>query len=208
MEYRTVKVQGSGEIIEKKSRFISEAFHVESEEEALSCIEKEKKKYYDARHTCFAYVTGAEGSCVRAGDDGEPSGTAGRPILDCIAHAGLKDVCITVTRYFGGTLLGTGGLVKAYTQAAEAAIADAGLAVMKEADTISVRADYTDTGRLQYFFAQNNIKIADSFYGENVTFILFVETGRTDGVLRKITELTAGKASAEILRTGFIEFEE
>ena len=207
MEYRTVKKQGSGEIVEKKSRFIAEAFHAESEEEALACIEREKKKYYDARHTCFASVIGEAGKIVRAGDDGEPSGTAGRPILDCIAHAGLCDTCITVTRYFGGTLLGTGGLVKAYTQAAEAAIADAGIAVMKEADRLSVRADYTDTGKLQYFFAQNGIRIADSVYDEAVTFELLTETDRTEEVMKKITELTSGKAVMSIKETGYTEFE-
>lgn len=207
LEYRTVKEQGSGEVVEKKSRFIAEAFHAESEEEALACIERERKKYYDARHTCFAYVIGTSGSCVRAGDDGEPSGTAGRPILDCIAHAGLYDTCITVTRYFGGTLLGTGGLVKAYTQAAEAAIANAGIAVMKEADRLSVRAEYTDTGKLQYYFGQNGIKVADSVYDEAVTFEILTETERTEAVMKKITELTSGKAVMSITETGFIEFE-
>ena len=207
MEYRTVKKQGSGEIVEKKSRFIAEAFHAETEEEALACIEREKKKYYDARHTCFAYVIGEAGKIVRAGDDGEPSGTAGRQILDCIVHAGLCDTCITVTRYFGGTLLGTGGLVKAYTQAAEAAIADAGIAVMKEADRLSVRADYTDTGKLQYYFAQNGIRIADSVYDEAVTFEILTETARTEEVMKKITELTSGKAVMSIKETGYTEFE-
>ena len=205
MEYRTVKKQGSGEIVEKKSRFIAEAFHAGSEEEALACIERERKKYFDARHTCFAYVIGEKGSCVRAGDDGEPSGTAGRPILDCITHAGLCDTCITVTRYFGRTLLGTGGLVKAYTQAAEAAITDAGIAVMKEVDTLTVRADYTDTGKLQYYFAQNSIKITDSVYDEAVTFEILTETERTEEVMKKITELTSGKAVMSIKKTGFTE---
>ena len=206
MQYKTIKIQGSGTVTEKKSRFIAEAFHVENEDEALSRIESEKKKYYDARHTCFAYVIGPSGNTVRAGDDGEPSGTAGRPILDCITHAGLSDVCVTVTRYFGGTLLGTGGLVKAYTQAAEAAIADAKKAVMKEADKLSVRADYTDTGKLQYFFAQNDLKVTDSVYDEAVTFNILSETDRTEMIIKKITELTSGKAVIVKKSCGFTEF--
>ena len=116
-QFRTVYRGGTGEIVEKKSRFIATVRLVESEEEALSCLEALRKKYWDARHNCFVYIIGENQETVRCSDDGEPSGTAGRPMLDVVQGAGLRNVLVVVTRYFGGTLLGTGGLVRAYSQA-------------------------------------------------------------------------------------------
>ena len=110
---------GEGELVEKKSRFIATTRPVESEEEALAFIEEMKKKYWDARHNCFAYVTGDRGQLQRCSDDGEPSQTAGRPMLDVLLGAGIRNICVVVTRYFGGTLLGTGGLVRAYSGAVQ-----------------------------------------------------------------------------------------
>ena len=113
MEYRTEYQGGKGEIVEKKSRFIAEVFLVHSEEEAMQYLEQIRKKYWDARHHCWAYVIGEERVTERCSDDGEPSGTAGKPILEVIRGAGLHNIFVVVTRYFGGTLLGTGGLVRA-----------------------------------------------------------------------------------------------
>ena len=118
-QFRTVYRGGTGEIVEKKSRFIATVRLVESEEEALSCLEALRKKYWDARHNCFVYIIGENQETVRCSDDGEPSGTAGRPMLDVVQGAGLRNVLVVVTRYFGGTLLGTGGLVRAYSQAVQ-----------------------------------------------------------------------------------------
>ena len=123
-QFRTVYRGGTGEIVEKKSRFIATVRLVESEEEALSCLEALRKKYWDARHNCFVYIIGENQETVRCSDDGEPSGTAGRPMLDVVQGAGLRNVLVVVTRYFGGTLLGTGGLVRAYSQAVQEGLAN------------------------------------------------------------------------------------
>lgn len=119
-EYETILEAGTDEIVEKKSRFIGYVCHIESEEEALDFVTSIKKKHYDARHNCYAYSIGEEQPLLRFSDDGEPGGTAGKPILEVITGRGLHNVCIVVTRYFGGTLLGTGGLVRAYTEASKA----------------------------------------------------------------------------------------
>ena len=120
--YRIVYTGGSGEIVEKKSRFIADIRPVSTEEEALAFIEEIRKKYWDARHHCYAYILGERGQYSRCSDDGEPSQTAGRPMLDVLAGEELTDVCAVVTRYFGGTLLGTGGLVRAYSGAVKEGI--------------------------------------------------------------------------------------
>ena len=125
--YNTILTPGIDEIVEKKSRFIGYAQPVSSEEEAYAFVESVKKKHYDARHNCHAFAIGKENTLYRFSDDGEPQGTAGKPILEVISGNQVTDICIVVTRYFGGTLLGTGGLVRAYTEAAKLALADAGL---------------------------------------------------------------------------------
>ena len=129
--YKIIEYGGGGEIVEKKSRFIARVQATESEEEAAAFIEAEKKRYWDARHHCYAYILGEQGQTVRYSDDGEPSGTAGRPILEVLTGSGVRNVTLVVTRYFGGTLLGTGGLVRAYTQAAQAGLAGSRVAVMR-----------------------------------------------------------------------------
>ncbi len=113
---------GTGEVIEKKSRFIASIFPIQTEEEALTYLSQVRKKYYDARHNCFAYVVGEKNETERCSDDGEPSGTAGRPMMDVLTGQGLHNVLVVVTRYFGGTLLGTGGLVRAYSAAVKAGL--------------------------------------------------------------------------------------
>ena len=129
--YRTIKKPGNSEVVEKKSRFIGVAAHVSSEDEAAEFVRKIKKEYYDARHSCWAYVIGDKSESMRASEDGEPQGTAGRPILDVITGKGLTYTIVVVTRYFGGTLLGTGGLVRAYSKAADEAVQNAVISEMK-----------------------------------------------------------------------------
>ena len=137
-QYKTVYEGGEGEIVEKKSRFIATVRPVETEEEALAFIEEMKKKYWDARHNCSAYVLGEQQELMRCSDDGEPSQTAGKPMMDVLTGAGLTNVAVVVTRYFGGTLLGTGGLVRAYTQAAKEGLADAGIATMRYGKELTI----------------------------------------------------------------------
>ncbi len=141
--YKTVIRPAEGYITEKKSKFISHIFPVKSVEEVKEILDEQHKKYYDARHVCWAYILGWERTDFRSNDDGEPSGTAGRPILGQINSAELTDVLITVVRYFGGTLLGTGGLIKAYKEAAADAVANAEIVERTVDDTINIAFDYT-----------------------------------------------------------------
>ena len=140
--YHTIKHPGEGQITEKKSKFISHIFPVKSAEEVKMIVEAHRKKYYDARHVCWAYMLGWEREQFRSNDDGEPSGTAGKPILGQINAAELTDVLILVVRYFGGTLLGTGGLIKAYKEAAAAAVADVVIIEKTVDDGIDIRFEY------------------------------------------------------------------
>ena len=141
--YKTVINTAEGSITEKKSKFIAHIFPVKSADEVKEIVEAQRKKYYDARHVCWAYMLGWERAEFRSNDDGEPSGTAGRPILGQINSAELTDVLLTVVRYFGGTLLGTGGLTKAYKEAAAEVIANAEIVEKTVDDTIDIAFDYT-----------------------------------------------------------------
>ena len=145
--YRTIYKEGAGEIVEKKSRFIAEAYPVAGEEEAFAHLEEVKKRYWDARHHCWAYVTGRNPGQERMSDDGEPAGTAGKPILEVIRGRELTDIFIVVTRYFGGTLLGTGGLVRAYTSAAAEALAHTEIITRIHGLKLKVTTDYTGLGK-------------------------------------------------------------
>lgn len=195
--YVTIYQGGEGEIVEKKSRFIAQVFPVETEEEAAGIIEETKKKYWDARHNCYAFVLGAGGEISRCSDDGEPSGTAGRPILEVITGRGLCNVLVIVTRYFGGTLLGTGGLVRAYSAATQAGI-DASQIITKEVGyRLTVDTDYTGVGKLQYVAAQQDVGILDTVYAEQVQMILLVPAALCDRVIQEITEATAGQAKVQ-----------
>lgn len=201
--YNIIKSPGEGEYIDKKSRFIGYACPIAGEEEALAIIDQIKRRYWDARHNCYAYVTGERGDILRFSDDGEPGGTAGRPILDVITGAGLRDALIVVTRYFGGTLLGTGGLVRAYTESSKLAIESADIRQMVFASKIQITADYTAVGKLQYFFAQQNIVIDDTQYTDAVSMIVNVEQTRVTDICDNLTQLTAGKGEINILDTGY-----
>ena len=202
--YQTIIKEGTSEVIEKKSRFLGVACPVATEEEAMAYLEQIRRKHYDARHNCWAYVLGNDAKNVRASDDGEPSGTAGRPILEVIRHAELTYTLVVVTRYFGGTLLGTGGLVRAYTQAAEEAVAAAEKKERIQSERIIVTVDYSDSGKIQYLFSQNNVRLEGSDYAENVTIRLLCAAEDTDRIIRQITELTAARAKIETEEAGYV----
>ena len=163
-KYYIVSKGGEGEITEKKSRFIAHVLPVESEEEALLQIENIKKKYWDARHNCFAFIMGKNNEIQRFSDDGEPQGTAGKPILEVITGNQVVNICIVVTRYFGGTLLGTGGLVRAYTEAAKLALADAGIHTMQLMKLVSITTNYNDSGKVQYLLSNSQAVIDGTDY--------------------------------------------
>ena len=196
-QFRTVYRGGTGEIVEKKSRFIATVRLVESEEEALSCLEALRKKYWDARHNCFVYIIGENQETVRCSDDGEPSGTAGRPMLDVVQGAGLRNVLVVVTRYFGGTLLGTGGLVRAYSQAVQEGLANSVLIDEICGVRLLIETDYNGIGKIQYLLGQRGIPILESEYTDQVKIRVLVPKTEVDRLCAEITEGTNGKAKLE-----------
>ena len=191
---RFVYEGGIGEIEEKKSRFIAAVQPVHTEEEALAFLSAKKKEYYDARHNCHAFVIGEDGTLQRCADDGEPSGTAGRPMLEILLHENLVDTMVVVTRYFGGTLLGTGGLVRAYQAAVQAGLAASRIAERRNGRELSIEAAYTDLDRLQRYAAKQQLTIHDSTYAENVTLKLMLPEEVCRTVLAELTDLTEGRA--------------
>ena len=193
-EYKTILEPGTGEYVEKKSRFIGYVRHVENEEEADAFITEIKKKHYDARHNCSAYSVGEDKELQRFSDDGEPGGTAGKPILEVITGNRLHNVCIVVTRYFGGTLLGTGGLVRSYTEAAKECIADTEIVTKQCVIPLVITTNYNDLGKIQYILGQNGISIRNTDYGENVVLTADVFVDDIDRIEKKITEATAARA--------------
>ena len=191
---RVVYTGGEGEITEKKSRFIATVKPVQSEEEAVAFINETKKKYWDARHNCSAFVIGERQELTRCSDDGEPAQTAGRPMLDVLLREKITDVAVVVTRYFGGVLLGTGGLVRAYTEAAKLALADAGIHQMQRMKLMDITCSYNDSGKVQYLLSTNEISIENTEYGADVTFHTAVPVSDVSMIEKKITEATAARA--------------
>lgn len=197
--YRTVYSGGEAEIIEKKSRFIATVKPVKSEEEAITFIESLKKKYWDATHNCSAYVIGERFQIQRCSDDGEPSGTAGKPMLDVLLGEQIHDTVVVVTRYFGGTLLGTGGLVRAYQGATKAGL-DASVVITKmHGQKISIQTDYTGLGKIQYILGQRGITILNSEYTDKVDLEVLLPEDVVVQVMAEITEGTNGQARMELV---------
>lgn len=193
-EYKTLLEGGVGEVTEKKSRFIATAMPVNSEEEAVLFIESIKKKYWDARHNCSAFVVGRNHELKRCSDDGEPSQTAGKPILDVLLAEDIHNAIIVVTRYFGGTLLGTGGLVRAYTKAAKEGLLNSKVITKHMGLCLTVDTDYNGIGKLQYLCGQMDITILDIQYTDRVGMELLVPWAQVGGLKKKIIEATSGKA--------------
>ncbi len=193
METRILKEGGSGEYEEKKSRFIATLRPVKSEEEAAAFIAEIKKKYWDARHNCSAYIIGKRGEITRCSDDGEPSGTAGRPMLEVLTGSGVTNAAVVVTRYFGGTLLGTGGLVRAYTQAVKAGLENSVIGTVTEGVELEVIADYNDAEKVKYLLSQKNIEPVKTEYSADVAMQLEVRADMSDTIEKEIIEATAGR---------------
>ena len=192
--YRMVLDGGQAELVEKKSRFIVNVRPVESEAEAVAFIDEMKKKYWDARHNCSAFVIGTKAELTRCSDDGEPSGTAGRPMLEVLLGEGVRNVAVVVTRYFGGVLLGTGGLVRAYSQAAQAGLAASTIIDKLMGYRLEIRTDYNGIGKLQYIFGQMGLPLMDTIYAEDVVVTVAVPDSDKDSLINKVTEATAGQA--------------
>ena len=197
--YKIVYRAGEGEIIEKKSRFIAHVYPVVSEEEALGYIEQLKKQYWDARHNCYAYVVGPKQELQRFSDDGEPSGTAGKPILEVLLGEDIHNTLVVVTRYFGGTLLGTGGLVRAYSAATKEGLANSIITEKWQGKKVLIKTDYNGLGKLQYIMSEMDIPILDRRYTDSVEMIALVPVWQYQQFEKKLTEATAGKGIWEEL---------
>ncbi|MBS6722927.1 MAG: YigZ family protein [Clostridiales bacterium] len=197
IKYRAVFQGGSGEIVEKKSRFIAHVSEAESVEEAQEFIETVKKRYWDARHNCSAFSIGEKNPVTRCSDDGEPGGTAGKPILEVIEGSGIHNIVIVVTRYFGGTLLGTGGLVRAYTDAAKAGIENSVIIEKIPGVRMKLVTDYTDLGKIQYILAQNEVTVEHTDYTDKVEIQALFSQDQKAFLIKTLTEGTGGRLKME-----------
>ncbi len=197
-KYKTVYQGGEAEIVEKKSRFIATVIPVKTEEAAIAFIESMKKKYWNATHNCSAYVIGERFQIQRCSDDGEPSGTAGRPMLDVLLGEEIHDTAVVVTRYFGGTLLGTGGLVRAYSSSVQAGLSASKIITKLHGYKLRIQTDYTSFGKIQYIFGQRGITILDSVYTDQVELAALIPAEELKAVQAELTESTNGKAVMKV----------
>ncbi len=191
--YKIVYKGGEGEIVEKKSRFIAYVKPVDTEEEANDFIESIKKKNWDARHNCSAVVIGENNEFSRCSDDGEPASTAGKPMLEVLINEGIHNVAVVVTRYFGGVLLGTGGLVRAYQGAVKEGLAASVIVEKQKGAKYKITTDYNGIGKLQYIIASLNIFTINTEYTENVDIEVMVNSSMEKEFVDKVVEGTNGK---------------
>lgn len=202
--YRTIARSGSAEIEVKRSRFLGHAARVADDSSARSVIIEMRKKHHDARHHCSAFVLGPDGTIMRSNDDGEPGGTAGAPMLDVINGRALSDVVVVVTRYFGGTLLGAGGLVRAYGDAAAAALDEAGVLERQLQQVLEVTVPAADAGRIDNQL-RNIATVKDIAFGVDAALTVVVPTKDLDSFERQLAQLSAGVARIESLGTEWLD---
>ncbi|MGL5258905.1 MAG: YigZ family protein [Lachnospiraceae bacterium] len=181
------------ELIEKKSKFIATSKIVESEEEAILFIEEMKKKYKDARHNCSAFIVGESAQIMRCSDDGEPTQTAGKPMLEVLIGMNLTNVAVVVTRYFGGVLLGTGGLVRAYTESVQNVLRHSTLKTFSVGRQLQIQIDYGKSGKMQFLLEKNKCRLIDILYGEEVVFEFLVKEEAYEILHTELMNLTAGQ---------------
>lgn len=196
-QYRMLSKGAQAELVEKKSRFIATIRPVSSEEEAVAFIEEMKKKYYDARHNCSAFVIGSKGELTRSSDDGEPSGTAGRPMLEVLTGSGIRNIAVVVTRYFGGVLLGTGGLVRAYSGAVKMALEQCETIMRRYGVQMLIKTDYNGVGKIQYLLGSKDVVIQDSVYAADVQMTVLVPIEEYDRLCKELVEATNGRVGLE-----------
>lgn len=203
--FKSIEENTTAEIVEKKSKFIANLYYIESVEEAEELIKQANKKYFDARHNCYAFSVCTENGIVnRFSDDGEPSGTAGGPMLNILISQNLSNVLVIVTRYFGGILLGTGGLVKAYTEATISALDNANIVQKELGKEAKFVVTYSDLEKLKYYLKQNEVKIVDCIYEENVEVIVEITQEKFDKTVEQKQNLNFNLLNYEILRSKFI----
>ena len=201
--YKILAKTGGGEYEEKKSRFIGESFIIRSQDEAEEILAAITKKYWDAKHNCYAFILGQNSEISRCSDNGEPSGTAGKPILEVIKGQGLTNTLVVVTRYFGGTLLGTGGLVRAYTKAAQIALENSTIATMTLGAKLTVSVSYSNIDRMLHFFETESIQVDNPVYAEDVSYEITVENSILNEIKDKIIQLTNGQAKVTEKEKGY-----
>ena len=197
LKYKTILNPAETEFIEKKSRFITSVRPVKSEDEARDFIEEIRKRNWDANHNVFAYQIGDNDEIQRFSDDGEPQKTAGFPILDVIRKEEIKNVAIVVTRYFGGTLLGTGGLVRAYTKAAKDGLVSSTIIEVSRYKSLKISVDYSLSGKIKYIVLNGNSILDNIEYSNCVDFIVYSEYSDVDRLINELIEATSSKALIE-----------
>ena len=206
ISYKTVKRESKTLLVEKKSKFISNVLPCESEEEALEFLKKIKSQYPDATHHVYAYIID-ENNIFRYSDDGEPQGTAGMPVLDTIRKEGLVDVCVVVTRYFGGTLLGTGGLVHAYSASCKKGLSESKIIDRVLCNVVKVTVDYTLVGKIQHKIATDNLILDDTEYSDTVSFFVCTTISDTEKFISDIVDLTNDRAICTVTANKYIDIE-
>ena len=200
--YTTIAKEAVAEFEEKRSLFIGHAKPVKTEEEAAEFIKLKKKEFADATHNVFGYII-KNGVCARYSDDGEPQGTAGMPVLDTIRKSGVDDACVVVTRYFGGILLGAGGLVRAYANGAKIALEAAGIITYEQYSIIKINCSYSDYQKIQPMLFKAQAVLDDTIFGESVEVVIAVKEEKGSDLIEKISEATSGRSIAEIKGTRF-----
>lgn len=203
--YKTIRQRCEASFTEKKSEFIGYLCPVTTEQEAIDFINEIRAMHRKATHNCYAYIL-RDNNIARHSDDGEPGGTAGVPIYDALAKNGLTDIACVVTRYFGGILLGAGGLVRAYSKATVMAVENADIVNMEIADSIKITVDYSLYGTVNSLLSENEVMIRDSVFSDNVVIYADVKEEITKGLIEKITDKCNGKVETEVLSSGFREF--
>ncbi|MCR5580893.1 MAG: YigZ family protein [Pseudobutyrivibrio sp.] len=193
-EYKIINKGGIGEIEEKKSRFIAHISPVTSEEEAVAFINSTKKQYWDARHNCSAFVIGTNNEITRCNDDGEPAQTAGRPMLDVLLRENIHNCAVVVTRYFGGVLLGTGGLVRAYQGAVQEGLKNCEILAPKDGKTCTITTDYNGYGKIEYILRDKELPILNTDFGAEVIISSVAPTEMVSDIEKLIADKTAGSA--------------
>ncbi|MFF0828411.1 YigZ family protein [Brevibacillus sp. NPDC003359] len=204
-QYKTIAGYGEDYIVIERSRFIGYAQRVTTEEEATAFIAMIKKKHWDATHNCSAFVIGENDQIQRSSDDGEPSGTAGKPILECIKKNGVKDTVVVVTRYFGGIKLGAGGLVRAYTAGTVTALKAARIVVHTLHQTISVSVDYTWWGKVENELRLGEQRVSGTDFTDKVTAHVLIPEGEQDEFVARMVDLTNGQAQIGLGEKEYVE---
>lgn len=206
-DYYTVKNYGENELIIQKSKFLTYVKRVETEQEAIEFIQDIKKQHHTASHNCSAYLIGEHDNIQKANDDGEPSGTAGFPMLEVLKKQGLKDTVVVVTRYFGGIKLGGGGLIRAYGRATTEGIASTGTVLRKLHQLIKVTIDYTWLGKVENEVRQSAYPLKEIDYKDGVDIYIFVPNAEIEQFTTWMTELTNGQANISSFSSDFLEFD-